>query len=64
MSEENPRWLTVAEACEAIQVSPRTWEKWRARGKTPAATRLPNGTLRIRSDHLEAWMASLSETAI
>jgi hypothetical protein len=32
MSDDNVRWLTVDEACEALKVSPRTWEEWRARG--------------------------------
>lgn len=40
-----------------------TWEKWRARKRTPRCLKLPNGQLRIRESELNRWLASCEERA-
>jgi predicted site-specific integrase-resolvase len=57
------RWLTTEAICALLDVSPRTLEKWRARGKGPRMLRLPNGQLRTRDDWLEQWLDELTEEA-
>ncbi|WP_431916320.1 helix-turn-helix transcriptional regulator [Nonomuraea jabiensis] len=54
-------WLTVPEILEDLQIHRRTWQRWRALGKTPDCTRLPNGDLRIKRHDYEAWLDSLAE---
>jgi len=55
--------MTVEQVVEELGVSRSTWDKWRAKGTAPEALRLPNGSLRIRRDALEAWLAGLAEAA-
>ena len=52
-------WLTVADVCEQLGVSRETFDKWRAKGKSPAARRLPNGQLRFDERDVADWMDSL-----
>jgi hypothetical protein len=60
-------WLTVAEILQILAdehgrpLPRRTWQQWRAEGKTPVAIRLPNGQLRIRRADFEVWLAGLAE---
>jgi len=39
-----------------IGVSPRTWDRMRARGETPPATRLSARRIGYRIVHLKAWL--------
>jgi predicted site-specific integrase-resolvase len=55
------KWLNTKDICDELQISPRTLEKWRARGKGPRMLRLPNGQLRTRDDWLEQWLDVLLE---
>ena len=54
----NARLLSVAEVCDHLSVSKDTWAKWRAKGTAPAAIRLPNGSLRVSVEDLDAWLIS------
>ena len=54
----NP-WLTFVEACAEIAVSRSTMDDWRRSGRGPDFVRLPNGSLRIRRQCLEGWLAEL-----
>lgn len=49
--------LTVAEFCEDVGISRRTFHEWRAKGRAPRCLKLPNGGLRIRRADFEAWMS-------
>lgn len=49
--------MTVAEFCEDLGISRRTFHEWRAKGRAPRCLKLPNGDLRIRRADYEAWMA-------
>lgn len=49
--------LTVAEFCEDLGISRRTFHEWRAKGRAPRCLKLPNGDLRIRRVDFEAWLA-------
>lgn len=53
--------LTIADVCAELGVARSTFYDWRAKGTSPTCLRLPNGELRIRRDHLDAWLASLED---
>lgn len=55
--------LTVGQLCAELQIARSTFYQWRQIGKAPQCVRLPNGAIRIRRDHLDAWLASLAEVA-
>lgn len=57
------RWYTVTEACKILGVSRSTLDKWRAKGSAPRMVRLPNGSLRVEAEELDAWMAALPVAA-
>ncbi|WP_250214755.1 helix-turn-helix transcriptional regulator [Acrocarpospora catenulata] len=54
-------WMTVPEILADLQIPRRTWQRWRALGKTPECTRLPNGDLRVKRHDYDAWLDSLAE---
>ena len=58
--ELSSRLLTVAETCDYLGVTRDTWTKWRAKGTSPAAIRLPNGSLRIPAEELASWLTARS----
>ena len=50
-------WLTVDEVCTELKIGRRTFERWRALGIAPRASRpTGNGPLRIRRSWLDDWM--------
>ena len=59
--DRSRRWLTVREFADELGVSISTAYKWSAAGTTsgrfPRHTKLPNGSIRIRRDWLDDWMA-------
>jgi predicted DNA-binding transcriptional regulator AlpA len=55
--------LTVAQVCEALQVSRSTLYGWWARGDGPARVRLPNGAARVRPAALREFVLSLEMAA-
>jgi excisionase family DNA binding protein len=51
------QWLTVEQVCEELQVSRRTFDRWRARRSGPRCVRLGgNGPVRIKRCWLEDWI--------
>ncbi|MGW4662890.1 helix-turn-helix transcriptional regulator [Streptosporangium sandarakinum] len=60
-AEERGAWMTVPEILADLKIHRRTWQHWRALGKTPECTRLPNGELRIKQRDYETWLDSLTE---
>jgi predicted site-specific integrase-resolvase len=58
------QWLTVQEILDDLGIPRRTWQRWRALGRTPKRmTRLPNGELRIRRTDYDAWLSELEVNA-
>jgi predicted DNA-binding transcriptional regulator AlpA len=55
--------LTVAEICDDLAISRRTFYEWRAKGKAPRCIPLPNGELRIRRAEYLRWLASREDAA-
>lgn len=53
------KWLTVVQILDELGISRRTWQEWRAVGRTPKCYRLPNGQIRIKRIDLEAWLERL-----
>jgi hypothetical protein len=61
---KSPQWLTVQEILDELGIPRRTWQRWRALGRTPKhMTRLPNGELRIRRKDYDTWLAELEVNA-
>jgi len=53
----NDEWLTVEQVCDELQVSRRTFDRWRARRTGPRCIRLGgNGPVRIKRCWLEDWI--------
>jgi predicted DNA-binding transcriptional regulator AlpA len=62
MPGQRDELLTVPQVLEIlVDVSPRTFYRWRETGKAPSAIRLPNGALRIWRSELKAWLDARSE---
>jgi excisionase family DNA binding protein len=59
LEENMNKLMSVSEVCDHLGISRDTFDKWRARGVAPHATRMPNGQLRISAQDLDAWMHSL-----
>jgi hypothetical protein len=61
---KSQQWLTVQEILDELGIPRRTWQHWRALGRTPKhMTKLPNGELRIRRVDYDAWLADLEVDA-
>lgn len=50
--------LTIAQACEELQIARSTLDQWRRLGTAPSFTRLPNNSLRVARAELERWLAA------
>jgi predicted DNA-binding transcriptional regulator AlpA len=62
MAGHRDELLTVSEVLDIlVDVSRRTFYRWRETGKAPKAVRLPNGELRIWRSDLDAWLDGLRE---
>ena len=62
MPGQRDELLTVPQVLEIlVDVSPRTFYRWRETGKAPSALRLPNGDLRIWRSELTAWLDARRE---
>lgn len=55
--------LTVGEFCAELEIAPRTFYEWRAKGTAPRCIKLPNGQLRIRRTDYERWLDAREEAA-
>ncbi|TYB47865.1 helix-turn-helix transcriptional regulator [Actinomadura chibensis] len=64
MAHRQPNWLTVRQILDDLDIPRRTWQQWRALGRTPPCKRLPNGELRIRRTDYESWLDSLEEVDV
>lgn len=60
-SNRTGTWMSVPELLDELDVKRRTWQRWRALGRTPPCHRLPNGELRIKRRDFETWLDSLAE---
>lgn len=58
-----PKFLTLQEVCERLQVTRSTLDKWRATGRAPHFRKLPNGSLRCETVAFEEWLDDLPEVA-
>lgn len=47
--------LTLAQVCAELKIERSTFYEWRAKGRAPACSKLPNGELRIVRRDLDAW---------
>src|SRR5262249_55431129 len=47
--------LTLAEVCAELRIERSTFYDWRAKGRAPRCSKLPNGELRIVRRDLDAW---------
>ena len=62
MADHRDELLTVSDVLDIlVDVSRRTFYRWRETGKAPSAVRLPNGELRIWRSELNAWLDRLRE---
>jgi len=61
VNQETDPLLKVTEVLKILNVSRNTFDKWRRLGKTPAAYRLPNGSLRFRKSVVYEWLEWLAE---
>jgi predicted DNA-binding transcriptional regulator AlpA len=55
--------LTIAEICDDLGVSRRTFYEWRAKRKAPRCISLPNGSLRVRRAEYQRWLEGREEAA-
>jgi predicted DNA-binding transcriptional regulator AlpA len=55
--------LTVAEICDDLGISRRTFYEWRAKNKAPRCISLPNGSLRVRRAEYQRWLRTREDTA-
>ena len=50
--------LTLAEVCNELRIERSTFYDWRAKGRAPKCSKLPNGELRIVRRDLDEWFES------
>jgi excisionase family DNA binding protein len=55
--------ISVAEICEALGISRRTFYEWRAKGRAPECFPLPNGELRVEPAEYDRWLKTLKGAA-
>jgi predicted site-specific integrase-resolvase len=56
--------LTVSQVCEELQISKSTFNKWRMTGRAPTCKRMPNGSLRILRQDLDAWFDEVCQSDV
>ena len=55
--------LTVADICADLGISRRTFYEWRAKGRAPRCTKLPNGELRVYCTEYKRWLRAREDAA-
>lgn len=55
--------LTIADVCNDLGISRRTFYEWRAKKRAPRCIKLPNGELRVRLRDLQDWLEAHYEEA-
>lgn len=63
MSSRSRDKLTIAEICDDLGISRRTFYEWRAKGTAPKCIPLPNGELRVRCAEYERWLQTREDAA-
>jgi len=58
-----PKMITVDQFCAELIISRSTFYDWRAKGRAPECTKLPNGELRILRTDYEQWLKALRGAA-
>jgi predicted DNA-binding transcriptional regulator AlpA len=58
-----PKMITVDQFCAELIISRSTFYDWRAKGRAPECTKLPNGELRILRADYEQWLKDLRGAA-
>jgi predicted DNA-binding transcriptional regulator AlpA len=58
-----PKMITVDQFCTELIISRSTFYDWRAKGRAPECTKLPNGELRILRADYEQWLKDLKGAA-
>jgi predicted DNA-binding transcriptional regulator AlpA len=58
---ESVRVLNERDAAQVIGVSPRTWDRLRARGETPPATKISARRIGYRVADIKAWLDARRE---
>jgi predicted DNA-binding transcriptional regulator AlpA len=59
----SPKMITVDQFCAELIISRSTSYDWRAKGRAPECTKLPNGELRILRADYEQWLKDLRGAA-
>ncbi|QRP46893.1 AlpA family transcriptional regulator [Amycolatopsis sp. FDAARGOS 1241] len=57
------RHLTIADICDDLGISRRTFHEWKAKGRAPRCIKLPNGDIRIRRTEYDRWLEEREEAA-
>ena len=57
------KMITVGQFCAELIISRSTFYDWRAKGRAPECTKLPNGELRILRTDYEQWLKDLRGAA-
>jgi predicted DNA-binding transcriptional regulator AlpA len=58
-----PKMITVDQFCAELIISRSTFYDWRAKGRAPECTKLPNGELRILRVDYDQWLKDLRGAA-
>ncbi|HTV12014.1 MAG TPA: helix-turn-helix domain-containing protein [Acidimicrobiales bacterium] len=54
------RWMSSEAVLAELGIARSSMDRWRADGRGPRFTKLPNGVLRIRREKLDEWLEGLS----
>lgn len=61
--KRDDKLMTLPEVLEELNVSRRTFYRWRELGRAPVCLQLPNDELRVWRSDLMAWLDSLRRAA-
>jgi predicted DNA-binding transcriptional regulator AlpA len=62
-SPASAKMITVGQFCAELLISRSTFYDWRAKGRAPECTKLPNGELRILQADYHQWLKDLRGAA-
>ncbi|MFF4413224.1 helix-turn-helix transcriptional regulator [Streptosporangium sp. NPDC001559] len=63
MPRASAKKITIDYICEDLGISRSTFYDWRAKGRAPKCTKLPNGALRVYLTDYENWLADREDAA-
>jgi predicted DNA-binding transcriptional regulator AlpA len=55
--------ITIGQICDELIISRSTFYDWRAKGRAPECTKLPNGELRVFQEDYDQWLKALRRGA-